>query len=158
MLINILLILKCGVLIGRSIAYDSISITHCAFVYIYNLPSCSWLSIIFFYTSLKNMDKHTVFTKENQFLLLIQKKKTIIEYKETKFPNLKKKGWINIKKEFNAYFGVTSCIAKLPFLCLFLLIFKVLINSRVKISSISAIFASVMISILFTAHAQLRLT
>ena len=62
------------------------------------------------------MVKRTVFTKEeNQFLVsLIQKRKKIIECKETnKVSQIRKnEAWFNIEREFNLYFGVTSCTAK----------------------------------------------
>ena len=62
------------------------------------------------------MDKRTVFTREeNQFLIsLIQKRKKIIECKETyKVSQMKKnKAWFDIEREFNLYFGVTRRTAK----------------------------------------------
>ena len=62
------------------------------------------------------MDKRTVFTREeNQFLIsLIQKRKKIIECKETyKVSQMKKnEAWFDIEREFNLYFGVTRRTAK----------------------------------------------
>ena len=93
---------------------------------------------------------HYFYKARKSISLVVNSKKfiqTVSQLKKKK-NKVEEEAWINVEKEFNAYFGVTRRIAnqlrqKYCFYVIFFRFSTASINLRVKISSISDIFASV---------------